>query len=124
MTINFPYEINWTYLMVIVASIGGVVFHWWKAKKRGELSDTLIDYLFIEETGNSMGMAGGLFAAISASINLGVYDGLSLTTTAVMAFLTGYSLDSALNKGTKPTLGSYAAPNLNKSVPADNGGSV
>ena len=84
------------FITLLLAGYVGLVLHWLKKFLRDETKHSFIDYMKIEPK-HSLLAFGSVFIGIVTLVSVGTVD-ISLQSLA-LAFLTGFSLDSAANKG-------------------------
>lgn len=88
-------------LVLFAGAIAGTFLHWIKEKYGGTTTGSPIDYLRTHPW-NSLGMFGATFAACSAIVVTGGIAAMPTMTVFWLGFGTGYTADSALNRGPTP----------------------
>lgn len=104
-----------TLTIFVAAGLAGIWAHWFKKHKRAELLCTFREYLLEDYPGRSMSMIGVFIGMSFAAAASGAINGLDLAiawslikhgtvhvpTVSVIssAFMLGWTLDSAINKG-------------------------
>jgi hypothetical protein len=102
-------------LVFIAAALIGMVAHWYKKYKRGEVQGNLISYLLADYPGRSFSTLLTIITIAFGAATTGAIDGLDLSvfwnmllhgkahipTISVVssAFMLGWTLDSGINKG-------------------------
>lgn len=82
-----------------IVGIGGMIGHYVKKWIRGEIHGNLIAYIFCDHP-RQTALAVATFLGTAASLALtGQLDTLTVGNLIVTAITTGYTVDSAVNKG-------------------------
>lgn len=109
-------ELNILALLIFIASgMIGMIAHWYKKKRRGEVNGNLISYMLADYPGRSFTTLTTFLTIAYGAAASGAIDGLNLPhfvellsngkldtgTVGVIAsaFMLGWTLDSAVNKG-------------------------
>lgn len=86
-------------LFVVVAALVGAFSHWLKAKYISKrLRGNPIDYI-ITHPWHTAATVGTVVAAVAALSATGAIEGMATGNAILTGFLTGYTADSATNKG-------------------------
>ena len=78
-------------------SVVGLLAHFLSARLRGQLADTLVEYLFIKHRGYMLSTLIALIAADLALVAVGQIEGIATHILGALGFTTGYSLDSCIS---------------------------
>lgn len=109
-------ELNILALIIFIFfGLIGMVAHWFKKRKRGEVQGNLIAYLFADYPGRSFSTLATFLTISYGAAASGAIDGLNIphfvemlsqgkldtSTIGVIgsAFMLGWTLDSGINKG-------------------------
>ena len=86
----------------IAVGVLGAFAHWFKKWFRNEITGNLFDYLFRDQP-KSTGLALFTLVGLAGAAWLaGELDALDLRALIKIAFLAGYTVDSAVNKAAAP----------------------
>lgn len=86
----------------IAVGIVGAFAHWFKKWLLDEITGSLVDYLFRDHPKNT-GLAMFTLVGLACAAWLaGQLDTLDVRALIALAFTTGFTVDSAVNKGAKP----------------------
>ncbi len=84
-----------SFLLFLLAGFVGLFLHWFKKWSRGEIAIGFIAYMITEKK-HSIASVVALFSAI---VTMYVGGDIELTKQSLaLAFMAGYSIDSAINK--------------------------
>lgn len=86
-------------ILLILASLAGALGHYLKKWARGEIIGNLLQYLAVDYPKSTVAMLMTLAGAVAAILASGVLHGMDAWTIAGLGFTTGYTIDSAVNKG-------------------------
>ena len=86
-------------LLFIIGAVGGALLHYAKEKVRGQTTSSFLAYWVRDNPGNSMGSGAALLFAIFATLGSGVLQGADPWFVLQGALTTGWTLNSAFNKG-------------------------
>lgn len=92
-------------LLFYFTGVVGMLAHYTKKWARGEYLGNLWAYLFADNPRASIAAAVTHLGAVAAVVASGDITTLDVTTLAALGFLTGYTVDSAVNNQA-PRLGS------------------
>lgn len=87
--------------LLVFMSVGmlGMLGHFAKKRLRGEIQGSLFRYLFCDRPSATLLALLSFIAAGAALAGAGALNDLSVTSLVGLAFTTGYTVDSALNRG-------------------------
>lgn len=89
------------YIIIALAAVLGTLAHWLKVRLTGRTRGNPFDYL-INKPWHTLAMIGTTFAAVGALVTTGAAEHLSVGAAFWVGFATGYTADSATNKGLPP----------------------
>lgn len=87
------------WIAVMVLAQAGMVSHYVKKWLRKEIVGSLVDYLLRDHPRETALALFTLYGLAATAILSGQFDGLTLKQIAMPAWLLGYTVDSAMNKG-------------------------
>lgn len=83
----------------LLAGTLGMAAHYFKKRMRGEVLNGFTDYFIRDYPGRSMGAAFAFALAAAGLLATGAIDAMSAWAAAGCGFTTGWTCNSALNKG-------------------------
>jgi hypothetical protein len=88
-----------TEVAFIIAGFCGMALHYVKKKSRHELRSGMFEYFFIDHPGGTISAAFAYVAAATAVLMTGQVESMSTITAVMCGLTTGWTCNSALNKG-------------------------
>lgn len=86
-------------MMFVAASVLGMMLHYVKKWARGETISSFTGYMFKDYIGYSITAMVALAGADAAILMSGTIPTMGVGLASVMGVMTGYTVDSAANKG-------------------------
>lgn len=83
----------------IVAGIFGIALHYVKKRIRGEVVSGPLEYFVMDSPGASAGSVIAFAMASAAVLATGTVETMSVITACMSGFTTGWTCNSAINKG-------------------------
>lgn len=108
-----PYVVH-NELVFLAGGLAGMVAHFVSKRAKGEISGTLVHYIFIDHPGATLSSVITMIAASLAAQAFGGLEEMKLATAAAAGFTAGWTADSLLN-----TADSAATLNRKKLEPSD-----
>ena len=87
-----PINAIWFFL----AGLAGLLGHFLSKRGRGEITESLFHYLFIESPGLTFATIMSLVAAAFAAVAFGGLEEMRITTAVAAGFTAGWTLDSGI----------------------------